>query len=149
MDLIWSKLTLGLSLLPPSFLPFLLHVALCGSLSLSLFIPLSLHHHSLPPSGVTAHWLQVVREEGRKGCREGWIEEELKAGGGVSVICSCAHTITMRTGILLSADCLIIIIFPIYHSNVSKLTLWSITKCETLVLHTLAFVYIFSIIFYL
>lgn len=36
--------------------------------------PLSLHHHSLLPSGVTARWLQVVREEGRKGCREGWIE---------------------------------------------------------------------------
>lgn len=75
--------------------------------SLPLFVPLSLHHHSLPPSGVTAHWLQVVREEGRKGCREGWMEEELKAGGGVSVICPCVDATARKSDTLLSVCCFI------------------------------------------
>lgn len=55
---------------------------LCGPLSLSLSSPLSLHHHSLPPSGVTARWLQVAREGGRKGCREGRREGGREGGKG-------------------------------------------------------------------
>lgn len=73
-------------------------------LSLPLSNPLSLHHHSLPPSGVMARWLQVAREGGRKGCREGGMEDG--RGGGVggraAVICSPVHTITVPTNSLLS-----------------------------------------------
>lgn len=56
----------------PSSCNSVLHLTLCGRLCLSLSSPLSLHHHSLPPSGVTARWLQVAREGGRKGWREVW-----------------------------------------------------------------------------
>ncbi len=63
--------------------------------SLSVSSPLSLHHPSLPPSGVTARWLQVAREGGRKGCRVGWMEggmEDKRGMGCHLFLCSYHHS---------------------------------------------------------
>lgn len=82
---IFFKLTSFILPFLPSSLP---HLALCGPLfppPPPLSSPLSLHHRSLPPSGVTARWLQVAREGGKMGGRDvekdGW-REGWKTGGG-------------------------------------------------------------------